>query len=137
MLSFSEKVVYTYYSTNAVSWDKKLAPLAPFVSHNTHTHTHTHTQYYRIAGNVRGKKLWQIEIFMGKTFADCLLLPHQRTSRPKFHGETFANSHKTVKFAKVFSIESFPLYARASDQSQFLPLNRSDPGHKCFYKYEK
>ena len=48
---------------------------------------------------------------MGKTFVDCLLLPHQRTSRPKFHGETFANSHKTVKFAKVFSIESFPLYS--------------------------
>ena len=29
---------------------------------------------------------------------------------PKFHGKTFANNHKTAKFAKVFSIESFPLY---------------------------
>ena len=24
---------------------------------------------------------------------------------------TFANSHKTTKFAKVFSLESFPLYS--------------------------
>ena len=29
----------------------------------------------------------------------------------KFRGENFrANSHKTAKFAKVFSLESFPLY---------------------------
>ena len=41
--------------------------------------------------------------------------------RENFHGlfagcpqisweKTFANSHKTSKFAKVFSLESFPLY---------------------------
>ena len=29
---------------------------------------------------------------------------------PKFHRENFANSHKTAKSAKVFSLESFPLY---------------------------
>ena len=29
---------------------------------------------------------------------------------PKFCGETFANSHKTAKFAKVFSLKSFPPY---------------------------
>ena len=29
---------------------------------------------------------------------------------PKFREITFTNSHKTTKFAKVFSLESFPLY---------------------------
>ena len=28
-----------------------------------------------------------------------------------FAEKTFANSHKTKKFAKVFSLESFPLYS--------------------------
>ena len=28
---------------------------------------------------------------------------------PKFHGETFTSSHKTVKFVKVFSLQSFLL----------------------------
>ena len=31
---------------------------------------------------------------------------------PNFTEKTFANSHKTVKSAKVFSLESFPLYDR-------------------------
>ena len=30
---------------------------------------------------------------------------------PKFHRETFASSHKTVKFVKVFSLQSFLLYS--------------------------
>ena len=29
---------------------------------------------------------------------------------PNFAEKTFANSHKTAKFAKVFSLESFPIY---------------------------
>ena len=29
---------------------------------------------------------------------------------PNFMEKTFANCHKTTKFAKVFSLESFPLY---------------------------
>ena len=29
---------------------------------------------------------------------------------PNFEKKTFVNSHKTAKFAKVFSLESFPLY---------------------------
>ena len=29
---------------------------------------------------------------------------------PNFVEKTFANSHKTMKFAKVFSLKSFPLY---------------------------
>ena len=32
------------------------------------------------------------------------------TMLPNFTEKTFANSHKTAKFAKVFSLESFPLY---------------------------
>ena len=36
---------------------------------------------------------------------------------PNFTEKTFANSHKTVKFAKVFSLESFPLY----DMSRLPP----------------
>ena len=33
---------------------------------------------------------------------------------PNFTEKTFANSHKTTKFAKVFSLESFPLYSSFS-----------------------
>ena len=40
----------------------------------------------------------------------CSLLAHQRMPHPQIHGKTFANSHKIVKFTKVFSLESFPLY---------------------------
>jgi len=29
---------------------------------------------------------------------------------PNFMEKTFADSHKTAKFVKVFSLESFPLY---------------------------
>ena len=39
--------------------------------------------------------------FAKKTFADCSLLPRQRMPHPKFW-KTFAYSHKTAKFVKVF-----------------------------------
>ena len=67
---------------------------------------------YRIAGNFQGRKLLQIgenTIFVEKTFMDCSLLSCQRTPRPKFAEKIFAYSDKTAKFAKVFSLESFPL----------------------------
>ena len=37
---------------------------------------------------------------------------------PNFAAKTFTNSHKTVKFVKVFSLECFPLhvYGTASDE---------------------
>ena len=36
---------------------------------------------------------------------------------PKFHGENFSEySYKTVKFTKVFSLESFPLYGTSLDR---------------------
>ena len=50
-------------------------------------------------------------IFAEKTFTDCSLLLHQRMPHPQIlHEKTVANSHKTVKFPKVFSLGSFPLY---------------------------
>ena len=36
------------------------------------------------------------------------------TTPPNFAEKTFTNSHKTAKFAKVFSFESFPLYSISS-----------------------
>ena len=88
---------------------------------------------YRIVGTFERENFHELvknTIFTEKTFADCSLLLHQRTPHPKFHRKlsriahfcctkgchtpnftekTFANSHKTVKFAKVFFLESFQL----------------------------
>ena len=44
-----------------------------------------------------------------KICADCLLVLQKDAMRPNFAEKTFANSHKISKFAKVFSLESFPL----------------------------
>ena len=66
---------------------------------------------YRIAETFWGENFHVLEkstVFTEKTFTDCLLVPAQR--RHLFCRETFANSHKTMKFAKVFSLESFLLY---------------------------
>ena len=62
---------------------------------------------YRIAGNFRGRKHAQIGEkydFLGENFRG--LLAHavpKDTMPPNFAEKTFANSHKTVKFTKVFS----------------------------------
>ena len=56
---------------------------------------------------------WWKKIFADKTFADCPLVPPKDATPPNFTEKTFTNSHKTVKFAKVFSLESFTLYGRA------------------------
>ena len=67
-----------------------------------------------MAGNFRGRKLSQIGKkydFCGENFhrlLACAVL--KDPTPPKFHGENFMNSHKTAKFAKVFSLKSFPLY---------------------------
>ena len=53
---------------------------------------------------------------MNKIFtrADCSLVlpivPPEDITPPNFAKKTFTNSHKTLKYAKVFSLESFPLY---------------------------
>ena len=41
---------------------------------------------------------------------DCSFVPTVSTEPSNNHGKTFADRHKTAKFAKVFSLESFPLY---------------------------
>ena len=41
---------------------------------------------------------------------------------PKFRREDFTNSQKTVKFANVFSLESFPLYGICTEDYCLLRL---------------
>ena len=70
--------------------------------------------WYCIAGNFQGRKLLQIGKkcdFRKENFRRLLAFatPKDATS-PNFVESTFANSHKTVKFAEVFCFESFPLY---------------------------
>ena len=39
-----------------------------------------------------------------------MVSPPKDTTPPNYAEKTFANSYKTSKFAKVFSLEIFPLY---------------------------
>ena len=68
----------------------------------------------RIAGNFGGRKLSRIGEkydFRGKNFCRLLTFAAPKdTMPPNFAENTFANSHKTARFAKVFSLESFPPY---------------------------
>ena len=57
-----------------------------------------------------GKLLWEKTFakwwkknFAEKTFADYLLMPPKDATPPNFMEKNFANSHKTMKFVKVFS----------------------------------
>ena len=72
------------------------------------------TDYYCISGNFQGRKL----SWMGRKYNFCRenfrgMLAGATAKRyhtPNFVEKTFAKSYKTFKFAKVFSLESFPLY---------------------------
>ena len=69
---------------------------------------------YPIAGNLRGRKLLRIDEkddFRGKklSWIACLCCAKEHHI-PIFAEKTFANNHKAVKFANVFSLESFQLY---------------------------
>ena len=66
------------------------------------------------------------EFFAEKTFAGLLA----GATLPNFAEKIFVKSHKTSKFAKVFSLESFPLYGMQMlrKRSMFLP-------NKCAYKW--
>ena len=57
----------------------------------------------------RKKTLVENAIFANKTFLNCSLVLPKNSTLPNFV-KTFTNSHKTLKFAKVFSLESFPQY---------------------------
>ena len=65
---------------------------------------------YRIAGNFRKRKLSRIAEkcdFREENFGDCsLLLCQKDATLPNFREKTFANSHTTVKFVKVFSLKT-------------------------------
>ena len=41
---------------------------------------------------------------------DCSLMPLKDATLPNFLEKKFVNSHKTAKFVKIFSLESFLLY---------------------------
>ena len=43
----------------------------------------------------------------------------KHTMAPNFPDKTFANSHKTTKFMKVFSLKSFPLYGSMRATKEF------------------
>ena len=49
-------------------------------------------------------------IFVEKTHRLLTFAALKDTTLPNFKEKSFANSHKTAKFAKIFSLESFPLY---------------------------
>ena len=68
---------------------------------------------YRIAGNFRRANFHKlVESFCGKYFAKCsLVLPNNLTC-PNLR-KLSRNSHKTLKFMKVFSLKSLPLYGSA------------------------
>ena len=79
---------------------------------------------------------------------DCSLLPRQRTPPPtNFAEKTFANSHKTAKFTKVFSLKSLPLYGmcgvtvlllflRAAEAARSVPNVKIMVDH-CGLPYER
>ena len=68
---------------------------------------------YRIAGNVRGRKL---SLFSGKlkvrseNFRGLPVLPYKWSPPTKFAGKTIAGDSETAKISKGFSLEIFPLY---------------------------
>ena len=73
----------------------------------------------RIAGIFRGRKLSRIGgkmEFRGENFRGLLAsTAYCRPSLQTIAEKTFAERHKTAKFAKVYSLESFPLYCICKD----------------------
>ena len=50
--------------------------------------------------------------FRGENFRRLLVFSMPKDVMPQnFAEKTFANTHKTLKFVKVFSLENFPLYS--------------------------
>ena len=65
---------------------------------------------YRIAGNFWGRKLVKIRFSRRKLSQIAQFCSTKGRHATNFAGKTFAYSHKTAKFTKVFSLESLPLH---------------------------
>ena len=80
---------------------------------------------YRIATKFRGRKLLRIGgkyDFCQENFHGLLAFAAPKDAMPpNFAEKTFVNSHKTAKFAKVCSCESFPLYGIRTINVLHLP----------------
>ena len=80
---------------------------------DTYAEDYTNQEYTNCGG--RWERLLKGGVFLSAYnipyFANGgLVSPKQNATRSNFAKKTFTNSHKTSKFAKVFSLESFPLY---------------------------
>ena len=70
---------------------------------------------YHIVGNFEGEKFRRFLTFAAP----------KNAMTPNFAEKTFKNSHKTVKFVKVFSLKSFPLYG-----------NHTEHVHECLMVHD-
>ena len=94
------------------SWYKKQSYALISELHSLHV-VYCKNSSYRIVGSFRGRKLsWIGEKydFRRENFHGLLACATPKDAMPpNFAEKTFANSYKTVKFAKVFPLESFLL----------------------------
>ena len=81
------------------------------------------SQYRTIVGNFRGRKFPQIGDFRRENFHGLLTSAARKNSMPQNFAEK-NNSYKTVKFAKLFSLESFPLYGilHSTDEDPWMEM---------------
>ena len=75
-------------------------PVSLMWDHQKIQHLWSRLMDYRIAGNFR----WE------NFCVNCSLMPPKDAMPLNFARKTFMNSHKILKFAKVFFLKSFPLY---------------------------
>ena len=97
---FGNFALHTLRSEVKLPWEDQVSPC-------------THIPY---SGKLSREKTftdWWKYDFRGENFSGLLAFAAPKDAMPpNFTEKTFANSHKTVKSAKVFSLESFPLYDR-------------------------
>ena len=79
--------------------------------------TQNSTYMYRIVGNFR--ELVKIRFSRRKHLRIARFCLAKGCHTPKFVEKTFAYSHKTAKFTKVFSLKSFLLYGTCPEHSTY------------------
>jgi len=67
-------------------------------------------EFYHIAGNFKLPQIGEKYDFRWKKFHGLLAFAGPKDAIIQISWRKFSQSHKTAKFAKVFSLESFPLY---------------------------